>query len=546
MNEAFVRCVCRRVVFLLLLTFPCAFARAQTPPESSVPVSIPDLQKTADAHYAEKSYALALDDYRRLLPMLPKTSPERTVASYRIAVALGQSRKWDDAFVAIDQFLADHKDAPLWQARGLYQKGLLLNLAPQEGYRVGKKIYRGNDYPHTDSAETPEYVNLQDDDLKDAVTAFEQSLKDYEELSIALRPTVAPEESDLCLDLAKLLPLVEPWGSDDDWKAVKTFDWRIDPKQSYDASWPTPKKALYMYARVPTLNPADTHRTVLAALGKALYAAQYQEQWRRGAYQPPVGKTGDKDYWEGGYRIVQKLPYFDLDPVAILNRAASAYPNDEQAPQMRLLVAKWTENGQDYIQALGLYRALLTRYPHCRWADDANAGIQGIVKKTVTLNGGIQPANGVIHFNVASRNLKTLTFHAYSIPLETILNDPKTLNNEQLETTDFTSIFGSPSAAAKLGPQVAQWDEATQDRGDYAPVSKTINAPLTQRGAYIIVAEGDGGKVRGATLLIVSDLAVIRKTDKDNVLASVTDARSGGACPRGGCPRAATLLQWRK
>jgi hypothetical protein len=89
MKEAIFRASCRSG-FFLLLAFWCAGAHAQPAPTLPASSPPPSLQAEADRYYSEKSYALALDDYRRLLASLPKSSLEKTQTKYRIAVALGQ------------------------------------------------------------------------------------------------------------------------------------------------------------------------------------------------------------------------------------------------------------------------------------------------------------------------------------------------------------------------------------------------------------------------------------------------------------------------
>nr|MDQ2688327.1 MG2 domain-containing protein [Armatimonadota bacterium] len=50
---------------------------------------------------------------------------------------------------------------------------------------------------------------------------------------------------------------------------------------------------------------------------------------------------------------------------------------------------------------------------------------------------------------------------------------------------------------------------------------------IWEPGAYLVEADGENGRERGATLVLVSDLAVVKKTDKDAALCFVADARSG-------------------
>ena len=561
-----------RPLVLLLLVIALAAGlhplTAQIAPQAAPP-SLPAVppapvsRAQADHHYAEKSYALALPEYQSLLGALPPKSPNRTELEYRVAVALGASQQWDAAVSAWAAFLTAHKSEPLWTARAHYQRGLLLNLIPHQGYKVGTRLYRGNDYPHTTDAEKPEYVYLQNDDTQEALADFEQAAVDYDKwpamtltvpvirgTEAGLGSTIflqiknlgggytapedfAGEKADLYFDLVRSLHPVgyqwrsQEWGSDNDWKAAKKINWAIDTRLPYDPKWPQPKKILYLLTRIPTLNPADTHTAVLAELARGLYVAQAHNSWAKSEYVAPPGHPE-----KGAYKITQALPYFVLDPLAILTKTANAYPQDPQAPQIRLIIAQWTDRAGSYVEALKLYRALVARYPASKWVPDAELGAQDIQRPTVNLSSpGPQPAGKAAVVNLGSRNLKTLTLRAYLVPLEAVLSAPGKLENADGKLTDFSRNFGSIEAAEKLGPLVAQWTQATGDKGVFEFYSNTLPTPLLKAGAYLVVADGQDGKVRAATVVLVTDLAVMKKVDKDTVLCFVADARSGHPVP---------------
>lgn len=492
--------------------------RGQTP-------SPAQLRRSADRHYAEKSYALALKEYRQLLPRVPHHTADHTQLEYQIGVALGKSQKWDEAFAAWDTFLAAHKGNALWTARAQYQRGLLLQTAPHEGYKVGTRLYRRGDYPHTDSAERPEYVELTQEDARDAVKAFETAVAAYEHVPVAPRHSHAGEETDLCFDLAKMLPQTQPWGSTDDWKAAKGVDWAIAPGQSYRPKWPSPKKVRFLLARIPRLSPADAHSALLARFADGLYVAQTRASWARREYVA----LGDD---EGTWKIVQTLPYYKLDPITLLDRAAKSAPRDPQAPQVLLLAAQWTASGGDFVRALTRDRALLARYPQSRWAVDAQAAIAETRRPQLSLSTpGPQPAGSKAVVTIGSRNLKALTLTAYSVPLDAVLTETHKLNDPDNSFTRFDRNFGTVSAARALGRRVAAWRYDPRDKGNFKPHQESIQTPLSAPGAYIVEADGDRGRTRGAAVVLVSDLAVVKKTDKDTVLCYVADARSGQPVP---------------
>ena len=544
-----------------------------TPANSPAPAAPapPASRAQADRHFAEKSYALALPEYQSLLKRTPPNAPDRTLIEYRVAVALGAAQQWDAAFAAWDTFLAAHEHTPLWAGRGHYQRALLLNLAPHQGYKVGARLYRGSDYPHLTGAEKPEQVHLQSDDRQAALADFEAAVSAYERATQPVTFTVsfghgeagkdpvslqikdpddrfvnpsrpvtftrateasAAEQTDLCFDLAKFLPGGQQrwgwggqgWGSDDDWKAARKTDWAIHPSRAYNPAWPQPKKVLFLLARAETLNPNASHPRVLAEIARALYVAQNAEGWTRREWVQAPGKPSE-------WRVTQTVPYVTLDPAAILARAADTYPHDPQAPQIVLILAQWAERGGDSVAALKLYRLLASRYPASKWAPDAGQAIAEILRPTVGLNtGGPQPAGRPATLTVSSRNLQEVTLRAYKVPLETVLTRPARLADIH-QLTEFSTDFGNLANAPTLGPLAAQWTDQTGDKGKHKRFYDGSTTPLSEPGAYLVVADGDGGKVRAGALVLISDLAVMKKTDRDNVLCFVADASSGRPVP---------------
>ena len=96
-------------------------------------------------------------------------------------------------------FLAAHPSG-LWGARGQYWLGQLLTVVPHVATVWGSAFYRGENYPKVAGAEKPVQVYLYQQDVDEAVAAFEKAKALYERL----RPR-SEEETDLNFDLARLL-----------------------------------------------------------------------------------------------------------------------------------------------------------------------------------------------------------------------------------------------------------------------------------------------------------------------------------------------------
>src|SRR5437868_1902657 len=146
------------VTLALLLGFALCTLAAHAPPQ--------DLP-AADRLFKEKSYAGALAIYERLLKAGSVPAGRRDEVEYRIAVSLGKSQKWDGAMERSLAFVKGHRST-VWEPRGLYWLGRLYLAVPHQGYRDGKRLYRGDNVPQVAGAEKPEAIYLADQDLQNA------------------------------------------------------------------------------------------------------------------------------------------------------------------------------------------------------------------------------------------------------------------------------------------------------------------------------------------------------------------------------------------
>src|SRR3569833_554161 len=124
----------------------------------------------ADRLYAEKSYGLAVEGYRRFLRTGLVPEPRKNEVAYRIGVALGKSERWNEALVESLRFVREHPES-VWEARGLYWLGRLFLLVPHQGWRAGDSVTRGSQPPRGEQAAEP--VELTEQDARNAQDALE-------------------------------------------------------------------------------------------------------------------------------------------------------------------------------------------------------------------------------------------------------------------------------------------------------------------------------------------------------------------------------------
>ena len=490
----------------------------------------------ADRLYAERSYAKALVGYQHVLAT-GAAGERQTEVEYRVAVCFGRSQQWDEAFAHTQAFVKAHPDGA-WGARGNYWLGQLFTVAQHCGYRVGDRLYRGEDYPKLTSAEKPERACLCQEDADKAVAAFEKAKGLYERL----RPRLEKEEADLNFDLARvlgnrdLMPMVQVlfalerakrpsvvmrFGEPDPKEVTKLegHDWNPTPDRLYDPTQPFPQRILGLYEQIERLEQG--RRAAEARLARALYLRSYQEQMRARMR----GYDEKKKEW-----VELPFPYQDVDALALLQSIADDFPKHENTPQAQFTVGQWLEGKGEFVKAISAYRRVIESWPKSKWVSDARDQIQGIKWPHLQLSTRVTEPGDNSSLKVRGRNVKTVSLTAYRVRLPEVLLARRVLNNARRSFRDFEQVFGRfPSPRWRSGKKVGSWTHVTKDTGEHKPISETVTIPLEKAGAYVV--EAQAGEARAAAFLLITDLAVVLKSDSDRALAFVCSAKTGKPIP---------------
>ncbi len=514
----FLRFACLAALLLIICATFARSARAQN--AKAMPKQT--LRERADAAFAEKSYARAVELYRQVKAAGP--SLDEAIINYNISLSLYKMEKWDEAIKSAN-FTLENSD---WRARVLYLLGQIYVKVPHQGYEVNGQIYRGQQYPQVEGAEKPELQYLGEADqkkaldyLESAVVAAQKERADAKNnrYFAPIYPITAREEIDLNFDLAAFLPQV---GFD---KYTAQLDkgevaiGAIDPRQNYNVGWTLPEKVLTLYAEIRLLDEskdkADAARSLYA---EGLFARAYRarmENWAR--------KYDEKSEKQ----IVRSYPFDNLQGINSWRQLVRDYPASPLAPQTLIQIAQAQQNDGDSIAATATLRELIVKYPKAKWVADARARLAQIEKREVSFNLLQQPRPGVQpKINVQARNVKTVEFTAYKVKLEDYLAAPKNLKNAETQFTEWTENFGQIAAATrKFGKPVATWKLETGSKSDYKNTRGESVIPIDKIGAYAVVAQAGG--VRFAQIVIITDLALLKKVDRDGSFVFVADAKSG-------------------
>ena len=511
-NQNAMKISSRLLAFALCASFFVRSARAQTPV---------DFQTQADAALQEKSYARALE--------LLRLAPQNEKTQFQIATALFKTEKWDEALAATQSALQTAK----WKARFHYLRGQITVKAPKNGWKLGEKTWRQDEYPEVKGDQKPQRTSFYAEDQKAALESLETAKIEAQRERVKMTlskfagpvyPLSSEEECDLNFDLAALLPQSQ---FDEFQEGLKLrtdvkFDEVIEPKAGYALGWSLPKKVLTLYAEIRILEGSelkiDAQKSLLA---EGLFVRAYEQRMNAWATKYDVET---KKY------VTRAFPFDDLAPAPIWRRLVSEFPQSEFAPRALLSIAE--TKSANPVEQLAVYDELLQKYPKSKLASDARAARAQILRKELSFSVILQPRPGKsAQIQVQSRNVKQIEFAAYKIQLEKYLTSPARLKDGKTAFTSFTENFGALANATKtLGQPYARWSHTPEKLFDYHTTdSKLIFIPLKDRGAYVVVARANG--VRFGQIVLNSDLALLKKTDKSGSFVFVADAKTGAAIP---------------
>jgi uncharacterized protein YfaS (alpha-2-macroglobulin family) len=507
----------RLLAFVLCVLFSLRLAHAQAPL---------DMQQQADKAFAEKSYARALELYRSVKAAGQVREAEKI--DYRIVVSLFKTQKWDEA---IDSANFALKSAA-WKARFHYLLGQIYVQAPKSGWKLGDKIWRQDEYPTAQGDQKPQRIGLYQQDQKAALEALETAVVEAQkERDLAMRarfaapiyPLDLQEQSDLYFDLAAYLPQTQfdEFIASMEKRSDGKFDEVIDPKADYATGWSLPKKVLSLYAGIRVLDASDDKAdTARSYLAEGLFVRAYRQRMDGWAekYDQELKKTVKRPY-----------PFDSLDPITPWRRLVSELPRSPLAPQALLLIAQEQQGKNDLVKAAATWRELIAKYPKNKLVADARSALQEIEAKQISffLKEPARPGQKP-KLTVNSRNVKEIQFMAYKVKLEDFLAQKAKLSNPNINFTEFSGNFGTiADATKKFGAPVAQWNLKTGDKSNHQNLDLSTEVPVSKLGAYVVVTSAGG--VRFAQLILVSDLALLKKIDKNGSFVYVANAKTGAA-----------------
>lgn len=490
-----------RLAVLLAVTLTLNLAAAASP-------SLPE----ADRHYQEHSYARALEAYRSVLAVGP-THPERPRIELQVARCLVKLRRWTDALEALRDYLQKHTE-DIWAARALHELGNLERRMPHWGTRKAGQVHPGVRLPEG------EPVNTWEEDLSNARKHLEAAKGLYDgflaaEPTPVERPVLLSETIQLNFDLAELLQ-TRPG-------PIIIREEEAPAPARYDPSWADRRKILFLYDEVERLDPSpDRNPSARARYLKALYLL--------GSRHRPRRFEGRELTREEERKLTAEEAARDRAQAEKLLRSVVAdFPSAEVADEAQFRLGLLLEEESRFVEAVAEFERLIELFPESRWVSDARAHLQGITWPVLSLqvNGthlpGQEPA-----VQLRTRNIKAVTFTLHRLDLPGLLRGPGSREG-RVRWSRLAELAGlrdgRPNLQPYLGEQLARWTEETGDEGKHLPRQAQVEVPVSEVGAYLLRASAPGREV--SALLLVSDLAVIQRTDRTRSLLFVVDALTG-------------------
>lgn len=176
------------------------------------------------------------------------------------------------------------------------------------------------------------------------------------------------------------------------------------------------------------------------------------------------------------------------------------------------------ENEQKYVDALGFYDRVVQRFSpttsNVRGSAESQAA--SIRRPSVSLSASWNDLPGVpSQLSLSWRNVKSATYTLSRVdPLQLPGGYPD-------DAADFLK-----SASVE---KVRSWSATLEVPSKHAPGSRQLDVEVKEPGLYVVTVEAEGQSAR--EWLLVSQAALLTKTDREQLLVFVTDVETGQALP---------------
>jgi uncharacterized protein YfaS (alpha-2-macroglobulin family)/tetratricopeptide (TPR) repeat protein len=223
-------------------------------------------------------------------------------------------------------------------------------------------------------------------------------------------------------------------------------------------------------------------------------------------YQQGKDSKEDGQYSEARERFQSAIRSFQ--------KLVSKYPQTEESGMAQLRIAEILEN------ELGDLKGALDAYRQLTWSsmsEVAKARVSAMTKKELVVRTDrIYRTDETALVSLQLRNVKSLKLSAYRLDLKDYFRKYHTI--ERVEQLDLALITPDKT-----------WEVPVSGYRDYLPIAQTLEIPIEGAGVYAVnVAEQE---LEATTLVIRSDIDMIAKSSRSEVLVFAQNMRTGSAVP---------------
>ncbi|MBI4867408.1 MAG: hypothetical protein HY816_10705 [Candidatus Wallbacteria bacterium] len=331
--------------------------------------------------------------------------------------------------------------------------------------------------------------------------------------------------------------------------------------QSWSAGLPDGQKVKFLLAEIEKIDPSETQDDAALAvyrramLARARYGAHRLQGWMNwwdGGGQPykdAVEKAKLEELADGdvltllGTRIARVTLPADEDILALLRSVVDKYPKAKVAPEAQYAIGLYYQSRKQFKEAIREFERSLELFRGGPRSGSAQSQIHRIRASEIVLQQtGVQLAGDPARIPVTYRNTGSVHLVAHKLDLARYVqdfidrveaDDENAVSGYDLENLSYALLQdrgnGSYPYLKYRGEKVAEWDAKVNDAGDHRYAHADITSPLTERGCYVVEASCAGHEQPVRNLVLLSDIAVVRKKLKDQQLCFTVDARTGQA-----------------
>ncbi|MBI4613571.1 MAG: hypothetical protein HY720_08185 [Planctomycetes bacterium] len=328
----------------------------------------------------------------------------------------------------------------------------------------------------------------------------------------------------------------------------------FEPEPDAYASDLTPtRKMKYLLSEIGRIDPTETRDHAARALflramlARARYGPDRLQGWAgwwSGGIYPYQKAVETAKLWELAddqaltllaTRIaVVSLPA-DEDVLALLRRVVAEYPDAKMAPEAAYAIGLHYQSRQQYEKALAAYADLAAKWPeHERVSSAASQKATILAEEAKIGSVGVELAGTPAVVPLTYRNITRVEIAAYRLDVLRFIEDEKKAIKEakpdqwyggRLQQMNYYLLVDGEYKKYQ-GEEAGRWTVELEDAGGRRYADKKATIGLTDRGAYLLEAR-IGDRTVSRNILLLSDLAILRKNVKGENLYWVVDARTG-------------------